>query len=638
MRVGFVIIVVYYTFVPLYNVTAQVNDSLLDRVNAFIEPNLSDTSTLDITNGWFNNNNNQDVLIDSLPIRSNQKTWSKQLQSLLVTESREKADPTKESGYDPSTYFANHADKTIRNIKFKQLDVFGPSVQDTFRYASNWLEHLGNTMHISTWKSTLRNYLFFEEGESVDPYLLADNERIFRTIPNIQDARIYVLQIEENPELVDILIVTKDVWPIGVTAEVFDVLYGKAGIWSNNMFGLGHQLSYTGFFNSERDPRFGYELKYRTPNIGNTLTSFEIFHNDTWNLLISRAILSRNFISPSIRFGGELSYEKFYQISNLITRDTIYEKVESDVEKYDLWLGYSVPITLLGNRKFRESFFLTGRGIKTSNPIRPASGPNNNYRFHNRNMYLVSTGLAWQGYFNTILVYGFGDTEDLPFGALLKLTSGLEKGEFQDRYYVGATASWANNIQGVGFLSTSVNFGGYLNKGIEQGLLNINAMHISNLFGNVRHSFRNFTEVKYYQGINRFDDEFVSIFGAQGIRGLNYLALRGNKKVTLNTELVYFSPQYIWGFRFVYYAFIDGGLIDFNNKRLLTNRAFTSIGAGVRIKNERLVFNTLQISFRLFPWGGFLPDETKTYVELKGRPDRSINDYSNKRPEILEFR
>lgn len=580
-----------------------------------------------------------DRFFDSLKVKADQNNWSKQLHDLLVIDFREKSNIKIDNGQDRTNYFNEFTGKEIRHIEIQQMDVFGSSVYDTANKPNNWIQQFGNKVHISTLRSAIRGYLFFEKGEKVDPYIMFDNERILRTIPNIQDSRIFIVPVKGEPELVDVLILTKDVWPIGFGLEIFDVIYGNASVWNKNVLGTGHQLGYTAYYNSNSvsDEKYGYKLHYSIPNIGNSLTSINLNHQDIWTNQSSSAYLTRNFITPSLRIGGGIGYENNFTITSLITIDTIYYDTPIKYEFYELWGGYSIPIRTYDDHNIRKSLFISGRGASYKYLTRPSVSEKYLHTYHNRKSILGSMGVLWQGYQSTRLVYGFGDTEDLPFGGMLKFTGGHEFGEFSDRTYFSSIFSWSNFIKNLGYFSGSAEIGSYYNPNQEQGVLNLEMLHISPLLGNNRHSFRHFVNIKYKQGFNRFDDEYISIFDNEGIRGLNYMSLRGNKRFSINSETVYYSPQYIFGFRFVYFAYFDIASINYTSTTLPDNPLIYSVGVGVRVRNERLVFNTIQLRLNFFPFNQDIPDIAKSYFEYSGRGEYRIPDFAERKPEFAEY-
>jgi hypothetical protein len=575
-----------------------------------------------------------DAFYDSLESKSQNNKFTNQLHRLLIRNPTLIQTIPKNN---QTAYFETYEGKYIRKIVLEQLDVFGPSVYDTSKKAKSWSERLGNSLHISTSKSSIKNFLFISEKEKIDPYILADNERVLRTIPSIQDARIFVVPIEGDNDSVDIKIVTKDVWPVGFAFEAFDVGYGNFSVWNNNILGMGQQLNFKAHYNLNEDPQYGYLASYRVPNIRNTFTTLAISHEEKWNYNANKVHLRRRFITPALKFGFGAGYEKVYEVRNYTTIDTTLNNVVIDYEYYDTWAGYSIPIRRIDQQNIRKTIFLSSR-FQAYNYFSPQVVANNYlYEFFTRKIYLSSLGLTWQGYYNTRLVLGFGDTEDIPYGAMLKLTFGKEYNQYSDRYYLGTTIAISHYLENVGFISNKIETGAfYLNK-FQQGIFNYEGTYISPLIGGNRHAFRTINRLNYLQGYNRFDDEYIELKNSEGIRGLNYNELKGNKRFYLNSEFVYYSPQYVYGFRFVYYAFIDAGLINYKNNTLFKNPLHSSFGIGVRIRNERLVFNTLQIQLQFFPFEPDLPFNNKRFVDVSGTPKLRIPEFADRVPSIVSY-
>ena len=105
--------------------------------------------------------------------------------------------------------------------------------------------------------------------------------------------------------------------------------------------------------------------------------------------------------------------------------------------------------------------------------------------------------------------------------------------------------------------------------------------------------------------------------------------------MVLNTETVMFTPIQPWGFRFAFFGFLDAGTLGYSANPF-RNDGFASFGLGLRIKNERLIFGTLQIRLGVaFGKNGWVDSDyfslsnTKHFDEYRFRPTR---------PEIVGFR
>jgi hypothetical protein len=71
--------------------------------------------------------------------------------------------------------------------------------------------------------------------------------------------------------------------------------------------------------------------------------------------------------------------------------------------------------------------------------------------------------------------------------------------------------------------------------------------------------------------------------------------------LTVSLESVLFSPVNLYGFRFAFFGFTDFSFLSGTNEILGNGYAISSIGVGIRIRNDNLVFNTLQIRIGYFP-------------------------------------
>lgn len=582
-----------------------------------------------------NNQKKSDQFYDSLAALTGKRNWSSELYRLIVQNPPSNDNNTRFEA-NRSQVFAVHQNKIIRKIIIRQLDVFGPSIFDTTLVADNWSKRMGNSIHIATNKRFITNSLFFAEGERIDPYLIAHNERVLRSIPSIQDSRFYIIPVEGSWNEVDVMIVTKDVMAYGFSWELFDVAYGQASIWNTNLLGFGHDIHYTAYYNLNREPNYGYSLTYRINNLSNTFFSLDLQHTNRYNYLSSGFNLERNFISPNIRFAGGIASGKTKRIFTLETIDSSFGNTTSENIYYDLWGGYSQPIQSR-NYNLRKDFFITVR-TETSNFIkRPEVREDYLYQFHNRRLYLASAGMVWQGYHLTKLVYNFGNTEDLPYGAMIKFTGGYEENEFFNRPYFGSTFSLSKCFPEYGYFLSGIDIGGFYRSEIEQGAISYNLQYITPLMGSFRHQFRNFVNLQYVNGINRFEDEYSAIESRNRIRGLSSPVLKGNKRLNMSNELVYYSPQYLLGFRFVYYWFADALIVNSNNNYLYHNPVYISTGIGVRIRNERLIFNTVQLQFTLFPLTPGLNNNDKEYLNFTNYPEYRIPEFAERKPQQVKF-
>jgi len=132
--------------------------------------------------------------------------------------------------------YIRYRGKYIRNIELHDLP-FGTPITDTATRFTNSLIRMANFFHRDTRSYVIENNLFFQKGDKVFPYLLADNERFLRDLEYIGDARIMVRRIPGINDSVDIVVITKDVLAIGGSLQVSSVNRVKVSIKEANLGG-----------------------------------------------------------------------------------------------------------------------------------------------------------------------------------------------------------------------------------------------------------------------------------------------------------------------------------------------------------------------------------------------------------------
>jgi hypothetical protein len=218
-------------------------------------------------------------------------------------------------------------------------------------------------------------------------------------------------------------------------------------------------------------------------------------------------------------------------------------------------------------------------------------------------MFLASAALSVQKFYKANLIYGYGRTEDIPYGALIDITAGREINEFKRRFYSGLSLSLGNKLKRAGYLYGTAGFSAFFNENkTEQGTLWLRANYFTNLRYVGTHRMRNFLRVDYTRGFGRYTDEYLLFNTENGFTGFRNDSLRAEKqRLTMNFESVLFSPRKIYGFRFAYFAFGDLGYLFGTNEFFNEGEIISRIGIGLRLRNDNLVFNTLQIKFSFYP-------------------------------------
>lgn len=533
--------------------------------------------------------------------------WSKELHNIILTTPSEK----KYTGDTLQTQkgeieFLPFKGLIIRNIYLNRLDVFGPSVIDPERKTSSILGKAGNKVHFKTRIWVITNNLLFEKGDSIDPYVLADNERIYRQLPFIEDARIVIKNINETSDSADVEIITKDKWSIGVDFATADLKSLSVNLWEDNIFGTGHEFQNEFYRRDQRLPSHGIKGSYSINNIGGSFINARVGYNAIGNKDYSFH-LWRDFYTQRTKLAGSFYYEDIHQNYRWIndmasSNNAYYDTISGNI--FNFWIGRALSLGNVSITSTSISNIAFSGGIFSNKYFqRPPVSKNYRYEYQNKTYYLASLAFSAQGHYKTNLVFNYGRTEDIPYGLLLKITHGIEVNEFSKRLYNAVSFSKGNYIGNLGYFFGKVSLSGFLNENkFEQGMLNLSANMFTNLLVAGQLKFRNFLSTNYIKGFHRNDDEYLYLNNLDGVRGFRSDSVRGGHKFTLNFETVCFTPYYLAGFRFAVFAFADFGFVGPSNASVFKNNLYNGFGAGFRFRNERLVFKTFQIRLAYYPW------------------------------------
>lgn len=560
--------------------------------------------------------------------------FTKELYRLIFTEAKKaESDKPKPEVIITNGNYKKYKGKVINNIRIKKLEVFGTRITDTTKNYDSWAINLANDMHVYTRSRIIRSNIFFKEGDRVDPDALTDSERILRNLPYVKDARIYVISRKGVPG-VEVLVIVKDIWSISGEVSVDNIERSDFAVIDKNFLGLGHEFRNEFLYNTEYRPKIGYSGTYSVNNINKTFITGEFNFARSEPLDRVGINLYRNFITPEIKYAGGIEISKNNILLDRIFPDTTIA-FYTQFNKQDLWLGRSWLIDET-NEGERTNLQVGVRFDRTRYLDRPVVERDTNQQFFDRNLYLFSVGLSQRSYEKSSLILGYGRTEDIPSGYLLEFTTGKEVNEFYKRTYLGWRLSIGRYFGRLGYIRPSMSLGGFVRKDrVDQGVLSLQGDYFSPLYRIKKLNFRQFFRLRYSRGINRYDNEYININNQNGVRGLSYTFLRGTRKLSFSSETVAFTPFYVIGFRFAFFAFFDLALVNADNSKLLKNQLYQGYGLGVRLRNENLAINTIQIRLAWYP---VTPPTTSGFgFDLSGQAPLRISDFRVERPAVIEF-
>ena len=566
------------------------------------------------------------LFYDSLETKASKYLITKKLYDLIVVSNP--ASTQKLVSKSSQSDFSGYSGKIIRHVTINRLDVFGTNINNPLAYDPSRIEAFLNKTHLNTNEVIIKNYLLFSPGDTVSPLILSDNERILRELPFIDESRIIVIPVSER--IVDILVLTKDVYSLGANFEFKSINSGSFSVFDKNLFGLGHEFRLSMPYDPDLPDSPGFGIEYSINNIRRSFVGLELFFFDGLGKKTFGFSLSRKLISATTKYAGGISVREMFTTEDLDTL-TVPEPLKYNLQDY--WISRSILLN-------RESVIRLIIGARyTNNNVfdHPFILPDSYHYLQQYKMFLGSVSLSMQKYYKTNLIYGYGRTEDIPYGGLITITGGREINEFKNRQYAGLYVSAGHSIRPVGYFYSSGGVSTFLNNGkTEQGMFRIGTTWFSNLMYLGSFRIRNFIMADYTRGFDRNTDELLSYIRDNGFEGFKNDSVGGKQRLSLSLESVFFSPGNPYGFRFAFFAFGNLSYLFGANQYLSQGAVLSGIGIGVRIRNDNLVFNTFQIRLGFYP---NLPEYSRaSYFTVSGEQLLKPDDFDPGAPTILPYR
>ena len=503
--------------------------------------------------------------------------------------------------------------KIIRNIRMVRLG-FERNINDTTIIKYNLGVIVANGLHKKTTFKIINNNLFFKEGDKVHPYLLADNERHLREQVYIQDARILIDSIQGTADSVDVVVITKDVFPVGGAADIGGPTQIAIQVKNENLGGTGSRLSLSTMFDKDRNPKFGYDVSFLKRNIAGSFIDWGVGVTTYRNAFNSGRKEENYFfthfekplVTPYIPWIGalDISFNKTY---NAYIKDSLYTSdYKYDYRNVDGWFGYNFGSQrlLYKNMQTRVRKFIALRMMSLEfSEIPEINKEKYDYRYANVKGMLTAFSVFKQEAYRSNFIYGFGRNEDIPVGFSASFITGFTKKENRNRGYVGMEAL-RSHFSNKGFYSTyTFKMGGYMHKNsVEDIDILLNIDHFTRLRKMNKYWF---SRTFFTAG---FSKQFKPLLNAplniNSVYGLPYFRANlgpSDLRTTMRVESVFFNMKKFYGFRFAPFVFGDMSMLTPTHRSLDKSDLYSAIGAGVRTRNENLTFGTIELRGYYFP-------------------------------------
>jgi hypothetical protein len=609
----------------LIKITGKLPMLNLENINLFLTGSDISTASRPVPPSGSDNDKTL-IFLDSLKSRASKTLITRKLYDFIIIPHQ--SGPEKKITGSSDVSFVGYSGMRIRKIEIKRLNVFGSNINSPDFYDPNKIEKLLNKTHLNTNENIIRKNLLFNEGDTISPLTLSDNERLIRQLPYINDARILIVPVSDTEA--DVIVVTKDIYSLGGKVSFSGLDKGSFSVFEKNIFGMGHEFGIEIPYDSEFIDSPGFGANYRINNIIKTFSNLNIYFYDGLGKKTYGFDLSRNLISAATKYAGGIS------IREMFTSDDLDSLVVPAPVKYNLQ-DYWLLRSFLLNKESVSRLILGARYTNNNVFSHPFILPESYHYLQRYKMFLGSVSFSVQKYYKANLIYGYGRTEDIPYGGLLNITLGKEINEFKKRTYLGSFLSVGESVSSLGYFYGSAGFGTFINDGqTEQGILSLRASFITNLSYLGRSRIRNFVNFDYTRGFDRYSDEYLDFISENGFSGFRNDSTGNAQRLSLSIESVIFSPVNIYGFRFAAFGYADFGFLFGTNDFVGSGDMLSSIGFGVRIRNDNLVLNTLQIRFGFFP---YLPEYSRVnQMIISGEQLLKPNNFEPGPPSLLLYK
>ena len=534
------------------------------------------------------------------------KVKDTKLSKEVLKSVRRKPEPENFINTKSEAAFMPFEGKYIRQILINHVG-FERSLTDSTKNVKNTLVRIGNALHSNSKEWMIRDHVFFREKKPLNPYLLADNERYLRDLNFIVDARIYVVPLSSTQDSVDVLVVTRDVFSIGGSFSPRGVNETKFRIYDANFLGWGQRVQFNGHYDPDRDPNFGYEFYYQKSSLGGSLVNVlagytqlntgSSYGNEWEEAYYLR--LDRPLVSPYSRIAGGLEWSRNWSKNFYSAADSVFRTYRYNVR--DVWLGYNIGARR--NHKNRSRHFISARVFEQTFSKKPLQSQDAmNPAFNSRTFVLGQFTFFKQEFYKTQYVYGFGRTEDVPYGHNMSLLAGWQSLLSLKRAYVGFDAEKSFVHAGGNFYTLSFRIGGFPYQGRwEDAALLLSGNLFSRLKQTKRFLIRQSVDLDFAYVFNQRTNTLLDINNTFGLEGFRADSLLGTKRLHAGYEIVLYSRWSILGFKLAPIMFADVGMIAPQDRTLFYDAPFFGLGTGIRTRNENLIFGTIELKFIYYP-------------------------------------
>ncbi len=547
----------------------------------------------------FNNVPKEPKIYDKIENYSKKRRFTQFFHHLIFRDYNPNQKPSNEKS---TTIKPRNENKIIRKIDIETLDPFGYSIENKKQVPQHFVEKFGNRVHRKTRNITVKNFLLFKEYDLLDSLKLKESERIIRSQRFARTVEITTKSVKNTKDSVDVLIRVLDSWSLIPTGS-FSNSQANLNLNERNFMGLGHQFE-NNFARRFSDNINAYSTKYLITNFKNSFVNAGFSSATDLNNNTSKTVqVIRPFYSVFTNWAGGANYE--YRNYTDVFQDPflVPQSQNLKLKTYTFWLGHSFQLQKGQTENKRQTNFFITSGFKTTNYLEQPTLTYDVNGFYGTERTILNTiGIATQKFKQDKYIFNFGLVEDVPYGKVISVTSGVQNKNNTARAYFGSRFSYGNYYR-IGYFSANFEIGSFFNNGNNQETtFKIEANYFTPLLPIGRLKFRQFINPTIVLGHNRneINKDRLNLVDYKGIPGFTS-SVSGTKKVSISLQSQLYIPKNWYGFNFSPFLNCSFGLLGDTSNATFNNRVYTSFSIGAVISNNYLIFNNFQVSFSYIP-------------------------------------
>lgn len=505
--------------------------------------------------------------------------------------------------------------KVIRQISVDKLS-FNASVNDSLNARGNkrFMNDVSDALYTGTTSRTILRNLFFNTGDTLYPFLIADNERFLRELTYLQDARIIAEIPPDDTTAVDITIRWKDLFPIGGSAEIGSLTSYNLEVNDDNLWGSGDRIQFRGLYDMDRSPAFGSGIEYVKRNLGGSFMNLAAgyqTHAPAFNSgrREEKALYLKGdlpLVSPYHHFTGGFELAK-RATTNGYLEDSLYKhSFQYNYHILDGWIAMNLGARnrLRSHLQSRKRKFVGIRGMQRKFTHVPELHQQTyNYYYSNVEALLGSFTVFQQEYYHTNFLYGFGRNEDVPEGFSLSVQGGWVKRNAVARPYLGMEYQRAYFTKPKNYINYILRFGAYYQNRTLEDMSGLASVEYFTRLRKMNGEWynRHFISTSITQQFRTIYNEPLRLTSIFGIPELRTDHVKASTRISFNGESVFYNTRKTFGFSFAPFVFTNVSYLKTIGEAFHQGDIFTAFGAGVRSRNENLVFGTMELKLFYYP-------------------------------------